>query len=465
MTKAYFFLALLIFPAVLFAQEDDMIRVMGDSLVGKFIDGQSIREVHGNVIMKQGKITITCKKAVQYLAKNEAELIGNVVVTQDSIVISTELGYYYGNSKIAFSQSGVEYFDGHVHLKSKNGYYYFIDKKAYFYEKVNLFDSISSLTSNKLTYYDDEDRAVAVGDVVVKDTSSVVEADSLIHFRDDGNSFAFNNVKIFDPKNKLVVSGNYLESQKKKNYSKILGEPTLIKIDTTKSGKLDTLVIKSKIMEAYSDSSERMIATDSVRIVRGEFASINNYTIYYRDNQNLFTLKRENDDTAPIIWNEGTQLTGDTINIFLQDNRLKEMIINSNALIITEKPEFPLRFDQMSGSNMNMYFGENSLEQTLVKGNVLSIYYLYEDGEPNGLLKSSSEEAKIYFKDNSVENVRLYGNPVSDFHPENLIEGKEKDFTLPTFIVFGGRPKKFELLSGKENFIKSLLEYSSTYGK
>lgn len=465
MNKLIYFFALIIFPTILFAQEDDMIHVMGDSLVGKFVDGQSIREVHGNVVMKQGKVTITCKKAVQYLAKNEAELIGNVVVTQDSIIIKTDLGYYYGNSKIAFSQSGVEYFDGHVHLKSKNGYYYFNDKKAYFYEKVNLFDSVSSLTSNKLTYYDDEDRAVAVGNVNVKDTSSIVEADSLIHFRDEGNSFAFNNVKIFDPKNKLVVSGGYLESQKKNNYSKILGEPTLIKIDTTKSGKQDTLVIKSKIMEAYTDSTARMIATDSVRIVRGDLASINNFTIYYRENQNLFTLKRENDESSPIIWNENTQLTGDTINIFLQDNRLKEMVINSNALIITDKPEFPLRFDQMSGTNMHMYFGENGLEQTQVKGNVLSIYYLYEDGEPNGLLKSSSEEAKIYFKDNAVENVRLYGNPVSDFHPENLIEGKEKDFTLPTFIIFEGRPNKSELLSGKEKFIKSLLEYSSSYGK
>jgi len=463
--KLIYFFTLIIFPTILFAQEDDMIRVMGDSLVGKFIDGQSIREVHGNVVMKQGKVTITCKKAVQYLAKNEAELIGNVVVTQDSIIIKTDLGYYYGNSKIAFSQSGVEYFDGHVHLKSKNGYYYFNDKKAYFYEKVNLFDSVSSLTSNKLTYYDDEDRAVAVGNVIVKDTSSIVEADSLIHFRDEGNSFAFNNVKIFDPKNKLAVSGGYLESQKKNNYSKILGEPTLIKIDTTKSGKQDTLVIKSKIMEAYTDSTVRMIATDSVRIVRGNLASKNNYSIYYRESQNLFTLKRENDETSPIIWNEGTQLSGDTINIFLQDNRLKEMVINSNALIITEKPEFPLRFDQMSGTNMHMYFGENGLELTHVKGNVLSIYYLYEDGEPNGLLKSSSEEAKIYFKDNAVENVRLYGNPVSDFHPENLIEGKEKDFTLPTFIIFEGRPNKSELLSGKEKFIKSLLEYSSSYGK
>ena len=124
---------LLILTCNILAQQEDMIRVVGDSLVGKMVNGESIREVNGNVIMTQGNVTITCYRAIQYIAKNEAELIGNVVVKQDSITINTDLGYYYGGSKVAFSKSGVKYFDGHVHLQAKNGYYYSDQKKAYFY--------------------------------------------------------------------------------------------------------------------------------------------------------------------------------------------------------------------------------------------------------------------------------------------------------------------------------------------
>jgi len=65
-------------------------------------NGESVREVHGHVIINQGAVRITCDKAVQYLSRNEVELIGNVVVTQDSIIIKTERGFYYGNTKSRF---------------------------------------------------------------------------------------------------------------------------------------------------------------------------------------------------------------------------------------------------------------------------------------------------------------------------------------------------------------------------
>ncbi len=464
MIKYVIVILLFVFSSGLLAQ-DDMIRVIGDSLVGKTINEENIREVHGNVIMTQGKVTITCNKAIQYIAKNEAELIGNVVVVQDSIIIKTDLGYYYGNPKIAFSNSGINYTDGHVKLLAKNGYYYFDEKKAYFYEDVFLNDSTSNLSSDKLTYYDDSDKAVAVGKVTIKDTVSIVKADSLIHQRGDLKSFAYNNVNVIDPKNNLLIAGDYLESDRDSNYSKILGDPLLIKIDTTDSGTLDTLVIASRMMEVYSDSTKRMIATDSVKIVRGDISSNNSYTIYFQRDQKLFTYKRENDLSPPVLWNENTQLIGDTVNIYLEDSRLKQMLINSNGLIVTDNSSFPYRYDQISGNNIKMLFGEKGLESTEVKGNVLSIYYLYEEGEPNGLLKSSSEDAKLFFKDNAVEDVRLYGSPVSEFHPENIIDGKEKDFTLPTFIIVKNKPEKDKLLFDKEILLKTLMEYVSENGK
>jgi len=218
-------------------------------------------------------------------------------------------------------------------------------------------------------------------------------------------------------------------------------------------------------MKAYSDSTRRLIATDSVKIARGDFSSINSYSIYFQSDKHLYTFKRDADLRSPVLWNGNTQLIGDTVNIFLQENRLSRMNINSNALIITDNPEYDFRYEQVSGKEIKMFFGEDGLELSEVKGNVLSIYYLYEDGEPNGLLKSSSEEAKIFFKDNDVENVRLYGNPVSEYHPENLVQGKEKDFTLPTFIIIPNKPTKEELLKNKEKLIESISHYFVDYGK
>lgn len=454
----YLILYLIIFINIT-AQEDNIIRVFGDSLVGKKINGESIREVHGNVIMTQGSVKITCLKAIHNITRNIAELFGNVIVTQDSITIYTDLGFYNGNSKIAYSKSGVTYFDGHIHLKAKNGFYYFDEKKAYFYDNVRLNDSISVLTTDTLTYYDNEDKAIAVGNVVVKDTAAIIYADSLIHLRNEKITYAYKNIKIIDPSNNLLISGNKLEDYHNENYSRITGNPLLIKIDTTDANKLDTLIITAKMMEAYGDSTKRLIAKDSVKIVRGEFASINNYSIYYQKDQLLYSHKRDEDKIAPVLWNQNTQFIGDTIYISLKDNRIEKMNINSNASIISKNEKYDFRFDQISGNNINLIFSNNRLKRTEVNGNVLSIYYLYEDGQPNGLAKSSAEKSIILFdEENNVEKVMYYGNPNTEYYPEKLVEGKEKEFTLPTFIIINSRPQKEDLLNGKYFLINQLLD-------
>lgn len=460
-----FILLILFLPLFLSAQEKGIVRVVGDSLVGKFIDGENIREVHGNVIITQDDVRITCNKAIQYLARNEAELIGNVIVIQDSISLFTDVGYYYGNSKIAHSKSGIRFSDGHISLNSKNGFYYFDENRAFFYGDVKLYDTASTLIADSLTYYNNDDKAIAVGNVALKDSASIVFTDSLIHLRNEKESFAFNNVMIYDEANRLAIFGNKLEDYKSTNISKISGNPFLVKIDTSSTGKPDTLIIISKMMEAFGDSTKKFVASDSVIIVRDDFASVNNHTIYYRDEQKLFTHREENELMPPVLWNEETQLIGDTINIYLLDNRLERMKIKYNSSIITPNQNKPFRFDQISGNDIEMFFNENGLERTEVQGNVLSIYYLYEENEPNGLLKSSSERAIIYFNENKVENVKLYGSPVSEFHPENTIEEKEKDFTIPVFRIVENKPVKSQIISEKSKQLFSLSEKIKMYGK
>ena len=68
-----YFSTLLIFIILIFntySQQDEYITVVGDSLVGRVINGETVREVFGHVVLTQGDVVITCKKAVQYLARN-----------------------------------------------------------------------------------------------------------------------------------------------------------------------------------------------------------------------------------------------------------------------------------------------------------------------------------------------------------------------------------------------------------
>lgn len=448
-----------------YAQEENRIVAIGDSLVGKVVNGENIRELHGNVVMTQGAVKITCDKAIQYLAKNEAELIGKVVVTQDSIIIKTVRGYYFGNTKIAYSKHGVELSDGHVNLFSKNGYYYFDEKRSYFYDQVKLTEGVSNLSAVRLNYFDDEDKALAGGNVIVSDTSSTLLADSLIYFRNTKNTFAFNNIRIYNSKDRIAIFGNRLEDIGQNKYTKIWDNPFFVRIDTTSEGKLDTLMVSALLMEAFDDSTQRIIATDSVKIIKTGFASASHKTYFFRTTDEIQTFKREGDELPPVIWNEETQLSGDSVYIYIKDNQLTRVRLNSNATIITEHKYKPFRFDQISGKAVKIFFENGDIKLTDVTGNVLSIYYLYDEKVPNGLVKSSSENAKIYFDNGEVDDVRLYGKPATEYHPENLLIGKEKEFTIPSFKIFNNKPTKEQLLAQNKKFLFYLTKDSSYYAE
>lgn len=428
------------------AQESEHVVVVGDSLIGKTINGQNVREVIGNVVITQGDVVITCKKAIQYLVKNEFELIGNVIATQDSIVIKTERAYYFGDSRTARSDTTVYLSEPSFDLNAKRGRYYYNQDLAHFTGDVVLVDSSFTLTSQELFYFSEEEKIIARTNVQVMDTSSIIFADSLRHYRKENISFAFGNVRVDNFENDLIIYGDSLYNDNTKQYSRVTGSPLFMQIDTSSSGKIDTLLISSKVMESFNDSTKKFIAIDSVKIVRGDFASINDKSILYNAEERIETHKLNHDSNRPIIWNEETQLVGDSIFIHLKDRDLDWIDVRGSSVIISKKENYDWRYDQISGKQINMYFIDGEIVRTEVYDNVLSIYYMFEEGEPSGLIKSSSQTAKIFFDEGQVIDVRLYQSVISEYHPENLVNGKEREFTLPQFIIYGNRPSKQELL-------------------
>ncbi len=187
-------------------------------------------------------------------------------------------------------------------------------------------------------------------------------------------------------------------------------------------------------------------ATYDVKIVRGGFASVNDFTLYQRDEGKIVTYKTSDSSNQPVLWYENSQLTGDSVSIYLRENQIKLLEVFNNAFILSQNKKYPLRFDQTSGSRVNLNFDEGELTATEIYGGILSIYYMFEDEKPNGLTRSSSQSARIVFEDKEVSEVRLYGSPVSEFYPEKQVKGKEQSFTLPAFKHYTNRPEKKDLL-------------------
>lgn len=445
--------------------QDQYITVVGDSLRGNVIAGETIREVFGHVVLTQGRVVITCDKALQYMSRNDAILEGNVIARQDTLTIYTPKAFYFGNEKRSRSNSGLTLNDTKVILTADSGDYYYKEDRAFFQGRVKLFDTVTTLTSNELTYFKLQNRMIAVGNVKIMDSTDTIYADSLEHFRATRITFANKNVKITSAKNNTIIYGDHLEDYGNKAYTLVDKNPLFIQIDSSRindttssipiaqkdsigSGdyRIDTLAIRSEKMEAYRDTLNKFIAEDSVRIVRGAFASKNDYSIFFRNEDRIVTKKMGQTRPQPILWNENTQMTGDSINIHLFNNRIRFLEVIGNAFLLSQNETYKKRFDQISGEKIFITFDSTGITSTDIKGQMLSIYYNYEKDSVNGLTKSSSQSALLKFLERKVNVIYMYGFPKSDYYPENMVESKELSYTLPGYVLYTNRPKKETLL-------------------
>jgi len=446
-------LILILFSHTLFAQQNPLITVIGDSLVGKMVSGESTREVYGNVVLTQGDVVITCDKAIQFISRNDAELIGNVIVKKDTLTIKTPRGFYYGNLAKTRSNAGVYLDDKKVILTADSGDYFFNEDRAFFESKVKLYDTTTTLTANELTYFQQQNRAVAIGDVVIFDGENQIIADTLEHFRNSKITFANSNVRLTNLKNNSEIYGEHLEDYRERGYSIIDVTPLFIQVDTSyiesedslKEMQLDTLFIKSRIMEAYRDSSQRFYAIDSVSILKSEFASKNDLTIFYRQDNKIITAKASETAKQPILWQENSQLTGDSITIYLDDNNIKQLDVDGTSFMLSQNEYNLERYDQTSSSQIKIFFTDGKITRADFYGNVYSIYFMYDGETANGLTKSNSAETTVLFEDNEVTEVKLYKNPASEYYPEQQVTGNEKSYLLPRFVVLQNKPTKEEM--------------------
>lgn len=438
--------------------EDDKIIVIGDSLVGMVVEGESIREVIGNVKLSQGNVVVNCNKAIQYLARNEAELIGNVIAKQDSLTLKTEKGFYFGNLRKTKSTSGIILDDTEVILSADSGEYFFDEARAFFQTNVKLIDSTTTLMADELTYFKNLDKSIATGNVSINDRDNVIKADTLTHFRKTKFSLADGNVSIKNLRDNLTIHGSHLEDDGQLKYTLINKNPLLMQVDTTFNTEedsvdkisIDTMLIKSEMMESFRSGTNVFKATDSVKILRGGFASVNDLTTYYRDEEKIITDKIREDATRPVLWYENSQLMGDSITIYLENGQIKNLLVNNSSFMLSQNKIFDKRFDQSSSDSVHLYFSNNRLERAEFSGKVQSIYYLYDDDVPNGIVKSTAHNAVIVFLENEIDQVRLFGSPTSEYHPEVKVEGLERTFTLPKFVLKENRPLKKDFLMNQQ---------------
>jgi len=400
------FILSFLLSALLQAQQNNEVVILdhADSLIGMEINGEKARELIGHVQLHQGNTIITCDSAIQYLTSQKVSMQGVVEVRDDTLRMVGARGMYYPDGKIAEAFDRVLLEEPGTLLRAGYGKYFVNEKKAYF--KTNVY---------------------------VEDSTSILTADELTYFREDKKSIAEHNVKIVNAKNGITLIGGHFENYKKLNYSKVTEKPKLIQIDKNPKEKTDTLVVTAKMLESYQDTLERLIATDSVKIIRGDLAAEAGHCTYLTDLDSII-LKRQ-----PFIWytsgsSDENQVSGESIFIKLKKRKLETVYVRERAVAISRADSlYTKRFNQMTGQEMILRFADDKIQRVDVNITATSLYYLFDKGKGNGLNKSTGDQIRMTFTDGKIDKINAISNVEGQYYPEKMVKEKEIDFNLPEF--------------------------------
>lgn len=438
-----------------------------DQLTGNVVNGKTVREASGNVIIQQGNITVYCNSATQYIDENYVDLRGNVRIIQDTVTLLTSRGTYYGNDKRATGSGGITLKDPNATLTASSGVYYFNDARAIFNGNVHVVNADYDITSDKLTYLRNTEDSFAEGNVVVTTDSAVITAEKVDFLKRQGKSLAYNNarlvsdstiitadtllnfsfekrsvasgrVKIESQNNNTIVFGDHLENFELRNYTKVTGNARLIQVDEP-----DTLFIYSRVMEAFRNDPEYYVATDSVETIRGDFLSKSGLSTFYADSETVSL------SLNPIVWQEESQMTGDSIYADLPGKKLQTIYIKKlenlpgtkYSFVISQNADqgFYDRYNQVKGTDITMHFLDEQISRVDVTGSSQSIYFTFENLKANGVNRAEGKNMIINFDETEqVSKIMIDSDPVGQYIPE--VRLSTENLILPGFLFRDDKP-------------------------
>jgi lipopolysaccharide assembly outer membrane protein LptD (OstA) len=405
-------------------------------------------EAWGNVQIKDNDSINVFSRHLRYLIdKKLAYLDGGVRLTDGKAQLNTPDLEYDLNTDIGIYKKGGKLVNKKTTLTSKEGYYYASLKEVYFKNDVYLKDPAYEITTDSLLYntqtqtnrfiaqtliVDSTGRSIRTTDgfysaatgkatfgkrPVIKDGATTIIGDRVAFDDSSGTSQAAGNVLIVDTaQGTTLLAGEVFRDNKKERFlatKKPLliieqekdsiyvtadtiysGKQSELSSDSTKKSKTDSLS-KSK------DSSDRYLeAFHHVRIFSDSLQAVCDSLFYsYKDSTyRLFT--------DPVIWSNGSQITGDTVLLFTKNRKPDRLKVFENSMLVQQQE--PGLYNQIASIRMDGYFSKGELDSVRALGEAKTIYYVQdEDSAYTGINESKSDIIDIYLLTKELDKIVL----------------------------------------------------------
>ena len=449
--------------------------------------------LRGNVSFLHKGMHLTCDSAYFYENTNSFQAFGHVKMRQgDTLTLAGDRAYYDGNDELghvyenvllthkksrlycdtldydkmygiadAYGSAGIKLVEGRDVLTADWGRYFTDTRHSEFYYNVVLTnDQGLRIETDTLYYENNTSLAHVIGPSTITSEDSKVHttdsyyntrsessqlygrstvwngdrsvtADTLLHNDRTGVNEGFGNVVYNDTLNRNMLLSRYAIYNDKTGFGH--ATDSVVVIDYSQK---DTLWMHCDTIRVRTFH----IGTDSVQ---REAHCYNHVRAYRRDLQavcdSLVILSKDSCATMykdPIVWNNGSQLLGEKINIFTNDSTVRYVEVLGQALSVEQVTADTTRYNQVSSRDMFAYFHDGKLRQNWAIGNVCVVYYPVEENDTSiiGLNYTETDTLKMYVSPSrqlekiwmSASSGTLY--PLTQTPPEKL--------HLPSFAWF-----------------------------
>lgn len=133
----------------------------------------------------------------------------------------------------------------------------------------------------------------------------------------------------------------------------------------------------------------------------------------------------------PVLWNTNRQLSGDTIDIFMNDSTIDYMHVKRSSFSIEEKDS--IHYNQLKSRSLKIFFDGKNAKRVLAEGNVETIVYPEDKyGQLTGILNwLESSYLEILMKEGAFDKLVAWNKSVGKAVPFHLITPEQlrlKDF-------------------------------------
>ncbi|MEP7263988.1 MAG: OstA-like protein [Bacteroidota bacterium] len=461
---------LLFVPVITVAQQNRQVEIkQANTLEGKHINGEEVRQLTGDVIFKQGNTLMYCDSALFYEKSNSIDAFGNiriegpqtnmtgktlhydgntkqavltkeVTLTDGKMTLTTELLNYNTETEIADYATGGKVVDAENVLTSDKGFYYSKDKVVFFKDHVILVNPKYIIKSDTLKYHTPSATSYFYGPCNINSTGSDssyiyceygwyntrtqksyfsrnayiqskenrLAGDSILYDKIAGLGRAFGNVEVTDTVQKVIISGDYAYVNEKTHRSLVTGKTQLIKIFDN-----DSLYMHADTLYALDDTVAKQksyYAYNHVRIFKNDLQGKSDSLVYTTADS---TMHFFND---PVLWNGVNQLTADSISLVVGSGKIQKMLLRVNSFIASQ--EDSLRFNQVKGKDMTGFFLENELRKIHVVGNGQTVYHIRNKKKQlSGVNRAECSDLIIFINENEVKSISLLYKPDATLYP------------------------------------------------